>query len=233
MDAAIQIEALNFTYPGSDLPLYEGFDLEIGQGKTTVMLGPNGAGKTTLLRILLGFEPIFEGEIKLLGHSIASSELLPKIGFLNEQPTRFEFLSKEQYLSTFLNASSDHRANWEELIENIPADLPMKNYSKGMLQRLNFVRLLQDDPELIFLDEPATGLDPIGQQQIINTVLKLKELNKTILVNTHDLQFALDVADQILVLVKGKVAKRIERDEEEYDAQKLKDWFLSLSSPRS
>ena len=231
----IKIENLCFGYEGAQTELFNNLNLLIEGHKTVVLLGPNGAGKTSLLRLLLNLSKPQSGKIEVLGFTPGDGKLQKQIAFLSEQPTRYDFLNLKQYLEFFstMNQVSAEVKNpqAQDLIANIDSNLPMKNYSKGMMQRLNFARLLLNDPELIFLDEPSTGLDPIGHLKIEEMVLGLKKQNKSIFLNTHNLDFALNVADEIVIMSKGKIIIKVDRSNT--DRRSLQDTFLNLESERS
>jgi ABC-2 type transport system ATP-binding protein len=175
------------------------------------------------------------GKIEVLGLSPGVEKLQKQIAFLSEQPTRYDFLNLTQYLKFFstMNQASAEVKNLQaqDLIANIDPTTPMKNYSKGMMQRLNFARLLLNDPELIFLDEPSTGLDPIGHLKIEEMVLGLKKQGKSIFLNTHNLDFALNVADEIVIMNMGKIVMKVDRSNT--DRKALQQTFLNLESERS
>lgn len=231
----INIEDLCFGYENAPTQLFSNFNLWIESKKTVVLLGPNGAGKTSLLRLLLNLSQPQSGKIEVLGFSPGEQRLQKQIAFLSEQPTRYDFLNLKQYLNFFatMNQVSAQVKNPQarELISNIDINVPMQNYSKGMMQRLNFARLLLNDPELIFLDEPSTGLDPIGHLKIEEMVLGLKKEEKAIFLNTHNLDFALNVADEIVIMNMGKIIRKIDRLDT--DRKSLQDIFLNLESERS
>ena len=231
----IKIENLCFGYEGAQRELFNNLNLLIEGHKTVVLLGPNGAGKTSLLRLLLNLSKPQSGKIEVLGFTPGDDKLQKQIAFLSEQPTRYDFLNLKQYLEFFatMNQVSAEVKNSQaqDLIANIDSNLPMKNYSKGMMQRLNFARLLLNDPELIFLDEPSTGLDPIGHLKIEEMVLGLKKQDKSIFLNTHNLDFALNVADEIVIMSKGKIIVKVDRSNT--DRRSLQETFLNLESERS
>ena len=231
----ITIENLCFGYEDAKTKLFNNLNLSIECHKTVVLLGPNGAGKTSLLRLLLNLSKPQSGKIEVLGLSPGVEKLQKQIAFLSEQPTRYDFLNLTQYLKFFstMNQASAEVKNLQaqDLIANIDPTIPMKNYSKGMMQRLNFARLLLNDPELIFLDEPSTGLDPIGHLKIEEMVLGLKKQGKSIFLNTHNLDFALNVADEIVIMNMGKIVMKVDRSNT--DRKALQQTFLNLESERS
>ncbi|MBW7874502.1 MAG: ABC transporter ATP-binding protein [Candidatus Cloacimonetes bacterium] len=220
-------------------PVLNNLSLSVTKSQSIAILGPNGAGKTTFMKALLGLVFPDSGQIQIFSHPAGSQMARQRLGFLSELPLILDFLSRQSFLNHFASLISDagHSKDntldtlIQDLIGNIPIDLPMSSYSKGMMQRLNFARVLQKDPELIFLDEPATGLDPIGQLNIVRIVNRLRELGRTIYVNTHSIDFALEAADRVVVLHQGRIVtdqmcKDISRSE-------LENLFLGLDSIRS
>ncbi len=231
----INIESLCFSYKDAQAVLFDNLNLVIESNRTLVLLGPNGAGKTSLLRLLLNLSKPQSGKIQILGFHPGQEELQRQIAFLSEQPTRYDFLNLNQYLKFFATMNQAlaevHNSQAKDLIANIDPTIPMKNYSKGMMQRLNFARLLLNNPQLIFLDEPSTGLDPIGHLKIEEMVQELKQQNKSIFLSTHNLDFALQVADEIVIMNRGKIILQVDRIDT--DRKALEEVFLNLESERS
>lgn len=238
MSPAIDIRNVSKTYSGSKFPVLSGLSLEVPKGQAIAILGPNGAGKTTLMKILLGLVFADSGLVSVLDRSPGHALTRSCIGYLSELPLTIEYLDKESFLAHFLglipkNTSTDTALKGliDALIGNIPTGLTLQGYSKGMMQRLNFARVLMSDPDLLFLDEPATGLDPIGQLTMESMVSHLRNLQKTIYINTHSIEFAYKAADRILVMHQGQIIRDV-LVEDGTEAE-LKDLFLNLPSFRS
>ncbi len=234
---AILVENLSKTYAalGGVRLILKQISLSVPKGQSVAVLGPNGAGKTTLLKLILNLIPPLSGSVKIFGFGPGSSRARQCIGFLAELPTTADFLNREQFLDLFAPGNQRNSQNMQEikerLIANIPPNQPMGQYSKGMVQRLNFARVLQNDPELIFLDEPISGLDPIGQLKIMEILQALRRAGKTLYINTHNIDFALETADRILVLNQGVIL--MDKPVLEIHRQELVDLFLSLSGEKS
>lgn len=238
MAEAIKIEQLSKWFFSEGLfpkkkSILEDLSLTIDEGEVIVVLGPNGAGKTTLLKCILGLITPNKGQISILSHPYNSKEARECISFVGEHPTQYDFLKKDSFLSFFKKLIHQKESTQYDgaLIENIDSDVRLKDYSKGMNQRLNFARAIQKSPDILFLDEPVIGLDPIGQLKLQSEILKLKDSGKTIYINTHSIDFAFSVAKRILILHQGKIIedKRLESTSRE----EIEDLFVSLSNDRS
>lgn len=176
-------------------------------------LGPNGAGKSTTIKMIMDFIRPDKGEIRIFGQSHRQPEVRKKIGFLPEHPYYYDNLSARELLS-FLGktACMPHRLirnRSDELLERLQltdaADKLLRSYSKGMQQRAGFAAALLHDPDLLILDEPLSGLDPIGRHMIINLLMELKQAGKTIFFSSHILNDIERLCDSIAVLNHGKL----------------------------
>jgi ABC-2 type transport system ATP-binding protein len=189
--------------------------LTIAAGETFGLLGPNGAGKTTLLKILLGIiRPSF-GAGTLLGHAIGDRAVKQRLGYLPEQPHFYDFLTGWEFLrytaGLFGLASAAQAQRISDLLDSV--GLPqaqvenkqLRQYSKGMLQRIGIAQALINDPDLVFLDEPMGGLDPIGRFQVREIILALKQQGKTIFFNSHVLSDVEVICDRIAILDRGEL----------------------------
>jgi ABC-2 type transport system ATP-binding protein len=191
----------------------DGLTLTVQQGQTFGLLGPNGAGKTTTIKLSLGLLKPTAGEVKVLDCPAGSKTALSRIGFLPENPYFYSYLTGWEFLDFFgqlFNLSTNQRKERaKELLEMVSltdaAHKPIHKFSKGMLQRLGIAQCLINEPDVLFLDEPNSGLDPIGRKDIRNILLKLKQAGKTIFLNSHLLPDVNELCDQIGVLHKGKL----------------------------
>jgi len=160
----------------------KGLNLEIKRGEVFGLLGLNGAGKTTVLKILLGFTSPSWGEFELLGEKGINNHVKKKIGFLPEDPNIYNFLNAEQFLDfcgkLFNLSSKERKIKTEMLLELLSLTsakkIPVKEFSKGMVQRLGIASSLINDPELIFFDEPLSGLDPLGRKRVMDIILTVR-----------------------------------------------------------
>ena len=191
------------------------FSLEIEKGVIFGLLGPNGSGKTTLLRLLLGLIFPTKGEISVLGKGPRDIRTKKKIGYLPEQPYFYDFLNPVELLDFYgLLFDIDIRIRRKRisyLLEKVGLKgfekMRIRNFSKGMLQRVGLAVSLISDPELLFLDEPTLGLDPIGTVEIQNFLRELNSQGKTIFLSSHILSQVQDSCDRIAIIHKGKLIK--------------------------
>jgi ABC-2 type transport system ATP-binding protein len=189
--------------------------LQVKYGETFGLLGPNGAGKTTTLKCLLGIVDPSAGSGFLLGKPLGDRQIKQQVGYLPENPYFYDYLTAWEFLhfigGLFCLSRSLLAERIPALLElvGLPLDTARKRqlrtYSKGMLQRTGMAQALINDPKLIFLDEPMSGLDPIGRYQMREIILSLKKQGKTVFFNSHILGDVEIICDQIGILVGGKM----------------------------
>lgn len=189
--------------------------LEIYKGETFGLLGPNGAGKTTLLKLLLGIVRPTAGGATLMGQPAGDSEVKENIGYLPENPYFYDYLTGWEFLSytagLFGIKGQARKQRIADLLELVKLDRhsatkkQMRRYSKGMLQRVGMAQALMNDPEIVFLDEPMSGLDPTGRYQVREIILSLKAAGKTIFFNSHVLSDVEQICDRIAILDQGEI----------------------------
>ncbi len=185
---------------------------EVQSGEIFGLLGPNGAGKTTTLKVLLGLIRPSAGEAELLGRKIGDLEAKRRLGYLPESPYFYDYLTGRELLVFMakLHGLSRQEAQRRagELIEQVglahAADMALRRYSKGMLQRVGIGQALINDPELVILDEPLTGLDPLGRKDLRTLIADLRERGKTVVLSSHILSDVELLADRVAILVKGR-----------------------------
>ena len=192
-----------------------GLNLNVSKGTIFGLLGPNGAGKTTLIKLLLSIIFPTEGSAKILNEDITNYHIKSKVGYLPENHKYPSYLNGGEVLQFFgklsglegdyLNKRIDELLTLVKLSQWKKAKV--KNYSKGMMQRLGLAQALLNDPELIFLDEPTDGVDPIGRKEIRDILLELKTKGKTIFLNSHLLSEVELITDRVGILNKGKLLK--------------------------
>ncbi|MGB3240238.1 MAG: ABC transporter ATP-binding protein [Geitlerinemataceae cyanobacterium] len=193
----------------------KGCSIEIYRGETFGLLGPNGAGKTTLLKILLGIVRPSAGQGTLLGYPLGDRRARYRVGYLPETPYFYDYLTAWEFLRFVAGLCEVppgvQRQRIPELLDRVGLDRstarkkPLKQYSKGMLQRLGMAQALIDDPEVVFLDEPMSGLDPTGRYQMRETILALKAQGKTIFFNSHILADVEKICDRVAILARGEL----------------------------
>ncbi len=189
--------------------------LTIHRGETFGLLGQNGAGKTTLLKTLLGIVRPTSGSAILLGKPIGDRQVKQRVGYLPENPYFYDHLTGWEFLEfaagLFQIPKSIQRQRIPQLLDLVglaktaAIKKQMRQYSKGMLQRVGMAQALINDPEVVFLDEPMSGLDPMGRYQIREIILSLKSQNKTIFFNSHVLSDVEKVCDRIAILAEGEL----------------------------
>ena len=185
--------------------------LQVESGEVFGLLGPNGAGKTTTLKIL--FRLIFptSGTARILGKELNDTTMHQHVGYLPEHPYFYDHLSPEELLHytgrLFGIGQASLRVRVRQLLEQVGLtevrNVPLRHFSKGMVQRAGIAQALINDPEVIFLDEPMTGLDPIGRREVRDLVLQLREEKKTVFFSTHILSDAETLCDRVAILNRG------------------------------
>ena len=189
--------------------------LTVYQGETFGLLGPNGAGKTTLLKTLLGIARPTSGRGMLLGEPIGDRAMKQKVGYLPENAYYYDFLTGWELLQftagLFQIPASVQRQRIPQLLDLVglaqsaAKKKQLRQYSKGMVQRIGMAQALINDPEVVFLDEPMSGLDPMGRYQIREIILSLKAQGKTIFFNSHILSDVEKICDRIAILAQGEL----------------------------
>lgn len=188
-------------------------DLEVSAGEIFGFLGPNGAGKTTTIKLLLGLLHPTSGSAWILGRAIDEVEVKQDVGYLPESPFFYEYLTAEEFLTFYgqlFGLSGRALAKKvDELLEMVSMTharcLPLGKFSKGMLQRVGIAQALINDPKLVILDEPMSGLDPIGRRDVRDIILQLRDGGKTVFFSTHILPDVEMICDRIAILVKGRL----------------------------
>lgn len=189
--------------------------LTVHQGETFGLLGPNGAGKTTLLKTLLGIVRPSAGSGAILGRPLGDRRVKQRIGYLPENAYFYDYLTGWEFLQyaagLFQIPAEVQRKRIPELLDLVglaqstARKKQLRKYSKGMLQRVGMAQALINDPEVVFLDEPMSGLDPMGRYQIREIILSLKAQGKTIFFNSHVLSDVEMICDRIAILARGEL----------------------------
>ena len=187
-------------------------DLQIRTGEVFGLLGPNGSGKSTTLKLLLGLIVPSEGEARIFGLPPESLDARRRVGFLPENPYFYGFLNGDETLRFYGKLCGMSGATLEKRIEELidlvglqnGRERPLRSYSKGMLQRIGLAQALIHDPDLLFLDEPTAGVDPLGSAQIRDLILRLKKMGKTVIFSSHLLEQVQEVADRVAIFSLGK-----------------------------
>lgn len=192
-----------------------GLDLEVRRGEVFGLLGPNGSGKTTTIKLVLGLLFPTEGEVRVLGADPRETRVRSGIGYLPEETYLHKFLTADETLEfhgrLFDIPRAERRRRADELIERVglanARHRRLREYSRGMGRRIGLAQALVNDPELILLDEPTAGLDPIATREVKDLIRELKAEGKTVLLSTHLLADVEDVCDRIAIIHLGRVCR--------------------------
>jgi ABC-2 type transport system ATP-binding protein len=216
--AAIEIENLSKEYPYGFLSLkkkmsLENLSLEVDSGEVFGFLGPNGAGKSTTIKLLMRLIFPTSGTARILGKSIEDVSTHQGIGYLPEQPYFYDYLTAAELLDYFARfhrlTASDRRQRVERMLKKVGLEtakkIQLRKYSKGMLQRVGMAQAILHEPEVVVLDEPMSGLDPLGRREVRDIILELKREGRTVLFSTHILSDAEMLCDRVGVIVGGKL----------------------------
>lgn len=213
---AIRTSGLTKYYSGGKVKALEDFTLNVEKGQIFSLLGPNGAGKSTFVKVMLGIVHPTRGTATILDENIRNYNIHAKIGYLAENHRFPEFLTAKQVLYYYGKMSGIAK---DVLTEKIPQllktvkledwiNVKIRKYSKGMLQRLGLAQALVNDPEILFLDEPTDGIDPVGRREVRDLLKSLREQGKTIFLNSHLLSEVELVSDQAAILKNGRMIEK-------------------------
>lgn len=207
----ISVDNLTFSYPGSSKPAVNSISFSIPSGEIFGLLGPNGAGKSTTQRILIGILTHFSGNVSILNKDIHSwgKEIYDHVGIVFEVPNFYSKLTAIENLEFFGSFYKKKVIPPLDLLRMVgleqDGNKKVGEFSKGMKVRLNFVRALQHNPDIIFLDEPTSGLDPVSRKAVIDLILAQKKAGKTILLSTHNMHDTEELCDRVAFIVEGKI----------------------------
>lgn len=208
----IVVKNLSYTYPKAGQPALRRVDFEIARGEIFGFLGPSGAGKSTTQKILYKVLPNYRGEIEIGGRPLDSwgKEYFERIGVGFELPNHYLKLTARENLELFASFYPPGKiGDLESLFEIVGLaenqDQRVEEFSKGMKMRLNYIRAIMHDPEILFFDEPTIGLDPINQQKIKRHIRQLRDREKTVFIATHDMTTAGEICDRVAFIVDGEI----------------------------
>ena len=215
-NSILKTEGLSKTFKvgfwGRSVTAVHGLDLDVRKGEVFGFLGPNGAGKTTTIKMLMGLIYPTSGQAWLFGRPIGDQESKARLGFLPESPYFYDYLTGLEFLQFYGHLFGLRGValgkRIDELLELVgmshARDLQLRKFSKGMLQRVGIAQALINDPELVVLDEPMSGLDPVGRKEIRDLIMRLKESGKTIFFSSHILHDAELLCDRVAIILKGR-----------------------------
>ena len=194
----------------------DGLSLSIDRGQIFGFLGANGAGKTTTLKLLMRLIFPTTGSARILGHDIQDIQMHQRIGYLPENPYFYDYLTAREFLEycaeIFGLPSGERKKRAADLLSRVSLDekrwdTQLRKFSKGMLQRVGLAQSLVNDPEIVFLDEPMSGLDPVGRREVRDLIAALRDEGKTVFMCSHILSDIEVLCDRVAILKKGKLAQ--------------------------
>ncbi|HEY4330497.1 MAG TPA: ABC transporter ATP-binding protein [Phycisphaerae bacterium] len=223
---AIELKHVTKVYKRRVLAL-DGIEMQVKRGEIFGLLGPNGAGKSTLVKIIMSVTRPTRVEGRVLGEAVGSKASLARVGYLPEHHRFPRYLTGRQTLEFFAALSNvdkpTRKKRAAELLETVGmtawADAKVSTYSKGMMQRVGVAQALVNDPQLVILDEPTDGVDPVGRREIRDVLIRLKTEGRTVFVNSHLLQELELMCDRVAILVAGRVVQQGTIDELTMDQQ--------------
>ena len=207
----ITVENLSFTYPKATEPALRGLHFQIARGEIFGFLGPSGAGKSTTQKILIRLLKDYQGQVSVFGKDLKTwqSDYYERIGVSFEAPNHYLKLTALENLSYFAALYRNVTQEPSRLLERVglgaDGDKPVSQFSKGMKNRLNVARSLLHDPELLFLDEPTTGLDPVNARLIKELIEEQRSAGKTVFLTTHNMAVADELCHRVGFIVDGEV----------------------------
>jgi ABC-2 type transport system ATP-binding protein len=216
-DVVLKVEDLAKTFrkpfTGKKVEAVRGISFEVARGEIFGFLGPNGAGKTTTLKMLMGLIAPTRGRATILGHEAPSPEAMVGVGFLPENPYVYPYLTPREFVTLCARLSG---VGGKELAPRVEAaiarvgmadaiDRAVRTHSKGMLQRVALAAALVHEPELLVLDEPMSGLDPVGRKEVRDLIVEEKRAGRTVFFSSHILSDVEMLCDRVCILRKGEV----------------------------
>jgi ABC-2 type transport system ATP-binding protein len=213
----------------------DGLSLDVRQGEVFGFLGPNGAGKTTTLKLLMQLIYPTSGRAEILGRPVGDLDVKRRIGYLPENPYFYDYLTAEELLeyfgALFGYAPVERKRRAASLLDTVGIGaerrLQLRKFSKGMLQRVGIAQALLNDPEVVFFDEPMSGLDPLGRREIRQLILQLRDRGCTVFFSSHVLADAESLCSRVAVLASGRLVAAGQLTE--LLAFQVRGWELVLS----
>jgi ABC-2 type transport system ATP-binding protein len=238
MSLAIEVKNLLVEYPSGKgvVQAVCGLSLAVPEGRVYGFIGPNGAGKTTTMQVLLGFIEPKAGEARMFDEDVRRSIARRRIGYLPEHPDLYRFLTGRELLTMagrlFRMERKTLRRRIEELLEMVDltsaAESRIATYSRGMLQRIGLAQALIHDPELLILDEPTSGFDPLGRIEFRNLIASLRDRGKTVFFSSHELSEVERVCDQVGIIAGGRLIAEGTVSELVKGGENLEQYFLRI-----
>ncbi|HKI89220.1 MAG TPA: ABC transporter ATP-binding protein [Draconibacterium sp.] len=207
----IEVKNLVYRYPKNEEPTVKDISFSIARGEIFGFLGPSGAGKSTTQKILIKLLNDYSGEIRIAGKDLKSSggSFFNEIGVCFELPNHYLKLTALENLQYFSGFYRQKTGNLFDLLDKVglaeDANVKVEKFSKGMKMRLNFIRSIMHNPNILFLDEPTSGMDPVNARKIKNIILKQKQQGKTVFITTHNMHDADELCDRVAFIVEGRL----------------------------
>jgi len=240
METVLNIKDLRVTYParfGKEKTALNGLSLEVTKGEVFGLLGPNGAGKTTLIKSILGLISVKSGSISIFGAG-GTPEARRRLGYMPEIANYYWFMTAAEILNIFGGLSGMQKTELKRRIESVLALVGLsgqknrlvKTFSKGMQSRLNVAQAILHDPELLILDEPFSGLDPLGRIDMRNILRKKKDEGKTLFLSSHELSEAELICDNICIMKEGRILRQgpVKNLLDEKGEHSLENYFVKV-----
>ncbi|MGD9379475.1 MAG: ABC transporter ATP-binding protein [candidate division WOR-3 bacterium] len=241
MQAAIELHGISRSFKNhfwqKKKIVLKDISLNIEKGEIFGFLGPNGAGKTTTIKVITGLLKPDSGNVRIFGKEVNSLAAKQRLGFLPEAPYFYEHLTGREFLKihALLHDVRTYEPRVTDLLQRVglesARDLHLRKYSRGMLQRIGIAQALIGSPELLILDEPLTGLDPIGRKEMKDIILEEKAKGTTIFFSSHILPDAEAVCDRIGIIINGEIRRvgalsELLRKGTKTDELSLEEWFV-------
>lgn len=207
----IEVSQLQFTYPGNRQATIQNLEFGVGKGEIFGFLGPSGAGKSTTQNILIGLLKNYRGKVQVMGRELKEADggYYEKIGVAFEVPNFYTKFTALENLDLFRSLYSGQTEDPRSLLDMVglekDGDTRVSRFSKGMRMRLNFCRAFLNRPEILFLDEPTAGLDPVNAKKVKDIIRAKKDAGKTIFLTTHNMNVAEEICDRVAFIVEGKI----------------------------
>lgn len=241
MTTALEIENLRVVFRGPrrqrEIVAVNGLTLSVNEGEVVGFIGPNGAGKTTTIKVLMGFIFPTNGRAKVLGEKAGSIIAKRRTGYLPEVALYYPFMTAEEILGLYGRLQGIGGKELKTLVSNLMTrvglekfrGVRLRNFSKGMLQRIGLAQAIMGDPDLLILDEVTSGLDPVGRRDLREILKDFKDRGKTIFFSSHELSEVSKMCDRIILIDEGKVIQEKSMEEilkKEQEEGSLEDYFI-------
>ena len=241
MKPVLEIEHLRVVFKGPgrkrDIVAVDDLTLNVGEGEVVGFIGPNGAGKTTTIKVLMGFILPTSGGAKIFGYEAGSKIARSRIGYLPEVALYYPFMTAEEIMRLYGKLQGIGKKGLKTLVADLIVrvglqkfkNVRLRNYSKGMLQRVGLAQAIMGNPDLLILDEVTSGLDPVGRRDLRDILKDFKSRGKTIFFSSHELSEVSKMCDRIILIDEGKVVQeRPLKDILEKEEGSLEDYFVEV-----